>query len=93
MPPFIGGYFFALMNSANIHPINDQPNISDPTRTRILSYLEQSFADAKYAGAKTIHTRTIIATIYFNTNKIFGMLIIYIPYFAFVPNSSAMRIN
>ena len=62
-------------------------------RVRIRSYLERPFADARYAGVKTMHTKIAIAAIYFNANKISGMLIIYIPYFAFVPNSSAIRIN
>jgi len=76
MPPFIGGYFFALMNSANIHPINDQPNIKEPMRTRILSYFDRSFADARYAGVKIMHNKITTSAIYFNTKKIFAVLTI-----------------
>ena len=86
-------YFFALINKAKIQPINDQPNISEPMRTRIWSYFEREFTDAKYIGVKTMQNNIAITTIYFSTSKIPFKVIIYIPYFAFVPNSSAMRIN
>ena len=86
-------YFFALMNNAKNHPIMDQPNIHDPIRTRILSYFERSFANARYNGVNTIHTKTAIAAIYLRICKKPFKVIIYIPYFAFVPNSSAIRIN
>jgi len=88
------GYFFALTNKAKIQPIKDQPNISDPMRVRIWSYFEREFADARYAGVKTIHINIVTSTTYFNISKIpFKVIIYYIPYFAFVPNSSAMRIS
>lgn len=62
-------------------------------RTRILSYLERSFAAARYAGANIIAINIHIDTTYFITNKTFTPINIYIPYFAFVPNSSSIRIN
>lgn len=87
-------YFFALINRAKSQPIKDQPNIHDPIRVRIVSYFERSFAVAKYAGANTIHITTAIATTYFNPSKRpFKVIIVYIPYFAVVPNSSSIRIN
>ena len=63
------GYFFALMNKAKIHPIKDHPNISDPIRTRIWSYFELLFTDAKYTGVKIMPTNIMTSTTYFNPNK------------------------
>ncbi len=86
-------YFFAAINRANSHPIKDQPNIIEPIRVRILSYFDRSLAAAKYTGVKTIPINIAITTIYFKTNKISFKCIIYIPYFALLPNSSSIRIN
>ena len=86
-------YFFAAINRANSHPINDQPNSQEPNRTRDISSLDFSHAVAKYTGVKTIHTNIAMTTIYFKTNKISFKFIIYIPYFACSPNSSSIRIN
>ena len=62
-------------------------------RARIRSYLDLSFAAAKYAGVNKMPINNIIDTMYFIINKMFIPINIYIPYFAFGPNSSAMRIN
>lgn len=63
-------YFFVETKSAKSHPIKVQPNIHEPTRTRILSYLEESLTIAKYVGAIIKHTKMKMATAYFKISKI-----------------------
>ena len=86
-------HFFTARKSANIHPTIVHPNKIDAHRTRILSYLSQPLTAARYAGANIMHNSTNIAAACFTRIKISGFNNIYIPYFAFVPSSSSIRIN
>ena len=63
-------YFFAETKSANSHPTKVQPNIHEPTRTRILSYFEELFIIAKYAGVIIKHTNMNMTAAYFKISKI-----------------------
>ena len=58
-------YFFIAENSAQIHPITDQPSNQLPMRILVISVLSFFVWRARYAGAQKIKATKTAATMYF----------------------------
>ena len=63
-------YFLLETKSAKSQPTKVQPNNQEPTRTRILSYLEELLTIDKYAGVNIKHIIMNMTPTYFKTSKI-----------------------
>ena len=87
-------YFFVDINNAKNHPMIDQPKSHEPHRVRMASYFARPLTAARYAGVNIMHIKTVIAMTRFAIHKKLAKdIIVYMPYFAELPNSSSMRIN